>query len=272
MSRRFRRLTLYILVIIAIPPLLLDALLWHVDPYGTRIMVYNWIALAEVDTQHPTGYQYPQGTYDLGFYTVTIVDDGKRFVPASGSGDCVIAFVGDSVTWGHGVNDADTFVNQLAIHFPNVTIWNTARNRYSVTNVAAVLDHYPADGYIWTMISNDAGGLAEPQTYTRKPSATELYITTLVAEKRFQQQLNSLTWGAYAPLAQAIMQRPDVLTFGFDDNPLTDEAKAWGVIPIPYPVEVVSIADKHPSAQGHQQIADVMLSHVTEFIAQVCHG
>lgn len=269
MTRKLRRLILYILFAVAITPLCLDALLWHVDPLGTRIMVYNWIALAQVDMPHPTGYQYPPGTYDLGFYSVSIVDDGKRLVPASGNGDCVIAFVGDSVTWGQGVNDADTFVNRLAAHFPNVTIENTARNRYSITNIAAVLEHYSADGYVWTLINNDTQPFAEAQTYTRLPSATELYITTLVAEYRYEQQRQQMAWGDYAPLLQQIIHRPDILTFGFEDDPLAQEAKA---ILIPYPSQQVSPADKHPNAEGHQQIADAMFSWVESFATRICNG
>lgn len=270
MTRTFRRLLIVILLPLAAPTLCLDLMLWHLDPLGTRAMVYDWIALAEVDMPHVTGYQYPEGAYNLTHHTVTIVDDGKRLVPASGNGDCVIAFVGDSVTWGAGVNDADTFVNRLARLFPDVTFWNTGRNRYSVTNVAAAINHYQADGYVWTMISNDAGGLALPQDYTRNPSAFELYTTTLAAEYRNQQNFSSLTWGDYATLAQDIVNRADVLTFGFQDDPLAMEAEPWGIHLIPYPVETVSLADKHPSAQGHERIALDMLPFVSVFITRVC--
>jgi hypothetical protein len=271
LMKTMRRVLIVILLSIALPTLCLDLMLWHIDPLGTRAMVYDWIALAEVDMPHVTGYQYPEGTYNLTHHTVTMIDDGKRLVPASGNGDCVIAFVGDSVTWGAGVNDADTFVNQLALLFPQVTIWNTGRNRYSVTNVNAAIDHYQADGYVWTMISNDAGGLALPQTYTRNPSAFELYMTTLAAEYRNAQNLSSLTWGDYATLAQDIVNRDNVLTFGFQDDPLAMEAEAWGVHLIPYPTETVSAADKHPSARGHERIALDMLPFVAAFVTRICN-
>ena len=270
MPRQFRRLLIIILLTVAIVPPALDFLLWHIDPFGTRVMVYDWITLAESDMPHVTGYQYPEGIIELSNSTITTISDGKRLVPASGSGDCVMAFVGDSVTWGASVNDADTFVNQLARLFPDVTSWNTGRNRYSVSNVSAAIEHYQADGYVWTMISNDTQPFATPETYTRMPSAFELYLTTLAAEYRYAGGLNSLTWGEYVLLAQDIVARADVLTFGFQDDPLAMEAESWGVNLIPYPDDTVSIADRHPNAQGHKQIALDMLPFVSAFVTKVC--
>jgi hypothetical protein len=270
--KRLRRLIIGILLTFNITVLGLDFLLWQLDPLGTKAMVYNWVELSHHALLHPTGFMYPQGTIDLGAYSVTTIADGKRLVPDSSNGACVIAFIGDSVTWGQGVNDDETFVNRLASHFPNVTIWNTGRNRYSISNVAASIDHYQANGYIWTLISNDTEPFAIPETYTRYPSALELYLTTFVSEYRYAQRLNTLVWGDDLPLVVQIVTRPDTLVFGFENDPLAIEAESWGVTLIPYPEQVVSVADKHPNAVGHEQIADSLLPFVTPFISRICHA
>jgi hypothetical protein len=250
----------------------LDFLLWHLDPLGMRALGYNIIKLAQYVQPHPTGYMYPPNTYELEYYRVTIVDDGKRAVPDSGSGDCVIAFVGDSMTWGQGVNDDETFANLLAINFPNVTIWNTARGGYGVENVAALIDHYEADGYIWLVYFNDAiPFLTLTPVYNQHRSALELYANLFVS-KLFTSVNDDqdVTWGDHAPLAQSIVQREDLLAFGFEDDPLAREAVLWGAVLIPNPHDPVSAADGHPGVEGHQRIAENLLPLVTPFVEQQC--
>lgn len=250
----------------------LDFLLWQLDPLGTKVMVYNWIALSHHAQPHPTGFMYPHGTIDLGSYSVTTIADGKRLVPDSGHGACVIAFVGDSVTWGQGVHDDETFVNHIASRFQDVTIWNTARLGYAVENIEATLDHYAANGYIWFVVNNDTEPFYTQSVSTRNPSALEVYLTTFAAEYHYAHHLDSLTWGDATPLVQAILAREDILAFGFEDDPLAMEAEAWGVILIDNPHLAVSPADRHPSAQGHERMALSMLLPVTDFITEMCHA
>jgi hypothetical protein len=271
MKSTIRRLIIWILLTFNIVVLGLDTLLWHIDPLGTRIMVYNWIELSRHAQPHPTGFMYPQGTIDLGFYSVTTIEDGKRLVPDSGNSACTIAFIGDSVAWGQGVDDAETFVNQIASRFQAVTVWNTARLGYAIENIEASLSHYEADGYIWFVVNNDTEPFYVQATSTRYPSALEVYITTFVAEYRYARRWHDLTWGAYTTLVQSMLARDDVLSFGFDDDPLAIEAVQWGVIPIDNPHLAVSPADRHPSAQGHLAMADSMLPFIEPFISRVCH-
>jgi hypothetical protein len=245
----------------------LDFLLWHVDPLGMRAVSYNFIKMTQYTQSHPTGFMYPADIYDLGFYRVTIVDDGKRAVPDSGNGACVIAFVGDSMMWGQGVNDNQTFVNLIALNFPDVTMWNTSRATYGVENIAALVDHYEADGYIWFVFYNDAAPFLTQTPQNKYPSALELYAALFAYLYILG---DSTTWGEYASLAQDIVERDDVLSFGFEDDSLALEAVQWGTVLISDPDSPVSVADGHPGVEGHQRIADSLLPLVTAFVEQRC--
>jgi hypothetical protein len=181
------------------------------------------------------------------------------------------------MTFGQGVNDADTWVNLLAEQYPDVRIINPARPDYSAVNVAALKQAYPADGYLWLLIYNDA---IEPYVYTGVqpaypyPPATALYRAWFVnrlqgAESHETRQPDmEAYWQAVKTIAG-----DDVLIAGFAEDELTmTTAMQYPIILLPAFTAFVSPVDSHPNAEGHRQIANALSPYLTPFIEMVCNG
>lgn len=266
MSRK-KRIHLYSVVIVLFSMLLvLDAMLFHIDPLGMRRYIYDLNALFAVALPAPDGIRFTPGYHQFAMYDATIGLDGLRIVPDSKNQDCTIVFVGDSVTFGMGADDEDSFPNRLARVLP-VHVVMAAFPGYSAENVRASLAQHEADGYVWLIIPNDD----EPFYMWRRgkgamPSATVLYLDVL-----FPQPGKSVP-ARFQTAADSILAREDVLAFIIEGDGLT------GLVQQRYPqVKVikpytgyVSISDTHPNGEGAQQIADAMRPDIEEFVQGVC--
>jgi hypothetical protein len=259
MKRKTRHILIYILLCIAFPLLLLDFLLYYFDPAGVVAYYADFADLQSHSLPAPDGARYRR-------YSVTIGLDGFRAILNNRGGQCRIAFLGDSVTFGMGADIS--FVDLLA---PNIdaTMINAGIPGYSAANVLAELDTIPADGYVWLIVANDD----EPRAVWREsagglPSATALYLswlfpfeeTAAVNESRFTND------------ADKILARDDVLSFVFAGQRLTKLAQERypQVRLIPPYTGVVSHYDRHPSPEGARQIADHLRPYVLSFVQQKC--
>lgn len=274
MPRKIRRAVIYILWCILFCVSALDVLLWQLDPLGLVRWHYTFRAQHEVMQSHPTGFAYSTGAHWFHAYSATILPDGSRLVPDTNTqADCAIVFIGDSVTYGQGVNDADTWINLLARRFPDVHFINAGRSAYSAGNVLLTKHYYAGDGYVWMLVGNDA----EPAFFydssrpsAHRPSATRLHYDWLFRNPVVES--GSLDMEFYW---QAVEQIADnrTLILGTDNDPLTRETATR------YPVQIVqgwihdiSHVDGHANAHGNVEIANSVLPFVEPFITRICHG
>ena len=251
--------------------LCLDAALWHLDPLGIRRHQDNLATLWQSVIAHPSGYTYRAGLHELdGWRTITLID-GTRFVPDTHPAQCIITFLGDSVTFGWGVNDHETFVNLLAQTTAGTQVVNAAHSGYSVENSLLSRFVYRAEGYVWLVIDNDA----QPAVWHTDlipqplPPATSLYLTWLL---RPHPPNPPASWGEYRVQADRLAQDNRVLVMGFTNDALIESLQQSypQVRTIPMYREQISIVDHHPNARGHQQIAQAMQPYLADFVERIC--
>lgn len=262
------RLTRSIIIIGIITFIMVEIALRTFDPQGHYTTRTDWLTVWTSITPHETGYRFPPGKLDMIYYDVTTLEDGTRYVPDSRPyADCSIAAIGDSLTWGLGVEDSETWVNLLAQDIP-ATWRNTARSRYNAVDVLALHDYYPADGYIWLHYQNDVEVNDWQTALNEKPSflpfATYIYFRQ--ATIRNWQPALVIDIEAHDRAAGELEAEDNVLIFameGFDYAP--DSALLIHPTRDPQPRAL-----NHPGAQGHRQLADDMLPYVQDFVNEVC--
>lgn len=244
----------------------LEGLLRLVDPLG--VWVYSMdVYRHNLATQpHESGYRLKAGFYDWASYDVTILADGTRLVPANqADSDCTIAAIGDSFTFGHSVNDAETFTNRLAEHVRAHWL-NTGRQGYAVDNVRRLQSTYPADGYLYFIVSNDGLQPISRPTETHIPRALEAYINWYAQTSRNPQADVSYFM---ATLAQFDLDT--TLLVGFARDVLAQTAiRTYSGVLIASDYPKVSKGDGHPNAEGHQQIASALLPYIKSFTQSMC--
>ncbi len=156
MNRRSRRRLIKALAILVTTLITVEAMLYWIDPLGVYVYLsdQDTFFTQQVIVLSPDGYALKPGEYHFRHWQFSANQDGNRSVPASHGGNCTIAVLGDSVSFGWGVNDEDTWVNLLATANPGINIINTAKPGYSAGNIRRAIDLFPADGYIYLLNPN----------------------------------------------------------------------------------------------------------------------
>jgi len=294
-----RRSIIYVLISTLLMVLMLDALLFWLDPIGLVEHSHAHSSFHLLIREHETGYRLQTGQHLIHNYTLTIDEAGNRVTPASNSqATCTIAAIGDSVTMGSGVDDDKTWVNQLAIAFPDVAWINTGRSNYSAPNVLALQMNTDADGYIWLIIDNDniealtvpgttlpgyAVAATQQELY---PSATRLHLNYLRSRLNTSAAtdetlpIRPINDTLFYDVASQILTQENTIGFALDvDNPVSSIAGVSRITAetyenvyfIPwYTRNEISLIDKHPNPSGHVQIAEGMIPIIERFVQQVC--
>lgn len=250
----------------------LEGCLRYIDHNGTYryradqyAHILDWIA-------SPRGYVLPAGTYHYSNWTATTDSAGNRSVPASRPHACRIAILGDSVAFGFGVDDADTFATVLAGEV-DAQIINAALTGYTSENVLKTLYDVPADGYVYLAILNDDD---VTHTVTRTKPLTGAYPQTAI-----ETYIQAATWNSYIP-DNVPRFRQDITTLAARDDVLIVTfawANGWhkglvrlapDTVVLPMYSGTVSAYDQHPNAAGHRQIAAGLLPHVVALMDKVC--
>jgi|GEM_PF-2083144 len=285
--KMLRRSLIYLLVSLIFAILFLDALLFWIDPLGVVAAQHAMINLMRSQLPHETGYRLEEGDHWLHNYTMTLDADGNRITPQSNpNAECTIAAIGDSVTVGIGVNDEDTWVNLLAMTYPDIHWINTGRSNYSAPNVQWLQASTPADGYVWIIIDNDN---ILPQVVTqppivndeRYPSATRLYYNYLryqFAEPTTAQPGRPVDNPMFYEVSHQILDRADTIAFAFDvetrvsniTQQLVDDYDNVYKIPW-YAGGEISVADRHPNPKGHRLIAEALEPMIGDFADRICN-
>jgi len=178
-------------------------------------------------------------------------------------------FVGDSVTFGLGVSDDQTFVNLVAAQLPGVRVIDAAMPAFNINNVRRMVDLQPPDARIVYMITDndsDPEFMPDFSAAGKLPTLpwTALYIRFLptvvqAADPSYGYAGSDL--GMYEREVAPLGDDPRVLMIGYDDalTPLAPGA----VMIRPFTTQL-SFADKHPDLNGHHEIADQILPVIRE--------
>lgn len=259
------RKALIIAILSLVVPSLFFWLYLFLDMDGAYMYYHDLWALQGVTEPHPTGYSVQVGYHELSAYNVTAQPDGLRFTPGSvHTQDCVIAAVGDSVTFGLGVEDDETFSNLIAASY-GIEVWNTGRNGYNAEQALEAVEYYNnADGYIYLNISNDADERWDYVERKRNKPPTRMGVFLWMQQRHAgTAQSPPIDMTIYNASITGLLARKDVLSFSFHEDDL---------ILIPQYTKRVSNADPHPNAQGHQQIANMMQPYIDTWLPTVCNN
>ena len=232
-------------------------------PYFADIWALFSAAVAD-DTR---GYVLPAGEYRFSDWTATILEDHSRYVPDTHESDCTITFVGDSVTFGHGVNDSETWVNLLAQRLPDANLINAGLNGYNGTQALATIREGRASGFFYTLISNDADRIKDwqrrpPPAFYEPILPVYLYVLAGMQEPAFLRD-----YEAFDTALSSIKEMSTVAITGFEGDPLATRA---GIDTVPYWTHYNSPTDTHANAAGNSEIADAMMPYVASLIENTC--
>ena len=284
MRKKITRGIIIVLINIIVIIAALEALLRYIDPLGAYANYASAFVIQNRSYGTEDGFAIEAGKMNLpGFWTVTMLEDNTRLVPNSSESDCKIAFVGDSFTFGWGVSDDETWVNQLAEDLPQASFYNTGKNAYNITNVRQTIENYPADGYIYLIFDNDAE-LNEPFTFSDNGYLTGItsyiFFATFykgedIGQQAYSSDPNAPMMVNYFSELETLTARDDVLIFGLTNHPLIRDSieRSPSVIPLNYQYEnyVNSYADNHSTPEGNKIIAERMLPYVAPFVDKICN-
>lgn len=271
MNRKFRQNIIIFLASFIITLAGIEFFLWHGDPYGLRVYLTDFQALTRLRTSHPTGTQYYLGHHELERYSFTALPDGLRLVPDTGRSDCIITAIGDSVTFGMGVDDHETWVNLLAQRYPKVQFLNAGRPTYSVSNVLASYNYYDqSDGFIYIVIDDDDGDFLRHKHNSPPPRvfAIQLYVYFWLYPAKAPFNM-----GRFMKDFVPLLEQDDIVIIDFQEDRLVLDdlvAQYPSLHPVPMYTHVISRADPHPTPAGHIEIADGIDALVGELIARRC--
>lgn len=268
MGKSARRRLIAVLLGILLALLLGEALLAWLDPLGF-IYFRDQAYLASEIIPDPRGYGLRPGTYPLSF-ALTILPDGTRAVPATNeAADTTLVFLGDSVTFGYGLDDEQTWVNLIARELPGVHVVNAGVSGYNATNVRRAAAHYPdAAALVYLIVNNDAEPEKQPDfDHPRSPvqlSWLALYLLNLpeyLSPVSAQAEIARGDIPRYFDDLRGLLADDRVLALAFDDafGHMTIE-RCCAISLIERGTDRVSPADGHPGVRGSQEIARQILT------------
>jgi hypothetical protein len=255
----------------------IEAALRHFDPWG----MHYFYDVADIWNQaQPDSNRVavlPPGEYHLRGWSVTQIEHATRRVPASQDGACQVVFVGDSMTWGHGVNDDETWVNLVAGQLPGTTVINAGFDNYNSDNARRTLADFPdADLFVYLIISNDA----EPTVQvTHQPTASMvkmylvygLYYLSTGDSGTIEKSDRESQPDRFQSDIKQMAEDKRVIFFGFEGQSLTKSLISdYPVTLLPAPTHAISVVDRHPDPSGHQEIAAAMLPYLQAAVAEHC--
>jgi hypothetical protein len=183
--RRFRRRRLMrrlaaFGVTAALTLALIEVLLRATDPFGVAYFHDLAANFYDVALPDPRGYVVAPGEYRASHWSFTILGDHTRAVPDTpADAERTMVFIGDSVAFGYGVEDEETFVNLVARAFPDWRVVNDSYPGWNIQNLEAAWKmHSDADLIFVLTITND---LHEPMRTADmrgwRPTYIQLYAT-----------------------------------------------------------------------------------------------
>jgi hypothetical protein len=253
---------------------LAEAALYWLDPLGITDLYIDQARIVTI--ANAEGYTLAPGQHELRRWSFTIDDAGNRVMPMS-NGVCRIVFIGDSVTFGAGVNDEQSFAYLFALDHPDIAFVNAAKIAYNIANVTASIGSHPADGYIYLISDNDDGlPWARPESDwgKRRELPAERCALCYHFNAFYQPPLpvvvdSEAFWDSLAGLTGR-----DAVLMAALGSPLGDEIAArYPSIPLiprwSYDQQI-SWFDGHPNAAGHVYLLNALQEIMTDFVTKRC--
>lgn len=258
-----KRLGMILLSSLLIALLGVEGALRLFDPWGLTRMIDDLNRLNTLLRPLPSGgYGLQPGTHHMAGWTLTVLPDGTRWIPDNHEASCTVAIVGDSVAMGWGVDDAQTWVNQIARQVPAVHLIDAGIVGYNIQDVYETLP--PADAYLYLLIDNDdqprLSFFGARTTYSLALQAYLDFITWA-----HEPPGNAVFFATYLDRLEAI---PHLHIIAFSGERLAQNLPQTNMIP-PY-TSRISRADPHPNTTGNQEIAAAILPIVQTMLARDC--
>lgn len=257
-----RRALIALLTMVLLTVAMIEGGLRLVDPWGALRYFADQGALYNTFvTDERRGYHPQPGSYRFSNWQAIVLPDGARRVPDSNPNGCTVVFLGDSVTFGFGVSDSETWVNLLArelrIHATNAGVYS-----YNTERVRDSLNAYPgAAVYIYLLIDNDG----DPDPNWQQRSSGHLAIRDYwYAAKSPSFAPPPHTPGFAAALAE-MKWRSTIIAFNTGHL-----SNTVGATLIPPYTRTLSHADSHPNAEGNREIAAALLPVVRAAVDRAC--
>ncbi len=254
---------------------LIEVLLRVLDPFG--VVYFHDLAanFYDVALPDPRGYVVAPGEYRASHWSFTILDDHTRAVPDTApDARRTMVFIGDSVAFGYGVEDAETFVNLVARAFPGWRVVNDSYPGWNIQNLEGALAQHPDADLIFVLtITND---LDEPMRTADmrgwRPSYIELYATMISWLVRGFPLPSPETVAALEPAWAASIGRIAadpratllvIDTTGDYDRKVADLFPEKTVILQNFSA-LISTVDSHPDPSSHALLAEQIIPVVRE--------
>lgn len=259
-------LVAYIVIIVV----MLEVLLRLVDPLGVHTY-YQWLKFSFNErTTHPTGYTFNDGDYVIAGHEVTI-ENTNRILPVRPDATCTIAFIGDSVTFGVGVGDSETFAWGIAELYPDVQFVNTGRGGYDSWDLSNSIQYWEADAYMYLIVANDVTEGYMPSAYEHLP--TRLALHNYIAWFNYTYVPSDISNGnnlsAYGDMLDVMDSYP-VLYTSYNRHLAFDVASERHEVILAEGMPIISRVDPHPTVEGHRRMASIFAPHVEDLIEEYC--
>ncbi len=267
MRKYARRGLIALLLGLLLALLLGEALLAWFDPLGFAYF-RDQRTLASLLVPDVRGYNVRSGTHVLSSFTFTLLADRTRAVPdTNAAASRTLVFVGDSVTFGYGVDDAQTWVNLVARQRPDLHVVNAGVSGYNSTNVRrGVEQDRTADALVYLIVNNDAEPENQPDFAPTPPEMGSWLALYLVNLPEYLHPVGADELIARGDMARYFADLRQIRADGrvrlvaFDDAFGRLTAREFpDVALIERGTDRVSPADGHPGVRGNQEIAAQML-------------
>lgn len=261
-----KRIIAYSFTMVLVFTLLLEVLIRLTDPWG----VSAWLAADSIPRD-------AHGWYEVGEYGLaTIIEGQTRRVPDTQPSSCQIVAIGDSLTYGFGVRDVETWVNLLAQRFPSVEFINAGISGTNSEQIYQSIARFPeADGLLWIIVNNDNLHSNQPYRSSLPPVQRWELMSMSYLKLAFQRvealppiEDNPRFWRDI----QAMIALDNLLIVAYDDvlgaavHARYPERVTW----IDYRYDAISFVDAHPNPMGHVALADALAGHVASHIDLHC--
>jgi hypothetical protein len=276
-KRLLRRLAA-IGVVMVLTLVLIEVLLRITDPFG--VVYFHDIARNFYDVSLPDqrGYVVAPGEYQASHWSFNILPDNTRAVPdTSPEAENTMVFIGDSITFGYGVDDHETWVNLVAREFPDWHVINDSYPGWSIENLEGAWEMHPDADLIFVLtITNDSD---EPKRVAGvpgwKPTYIQLYATMITYLLRGFPMPSEETIAALEPAWREAINRigadPRVtfivinVTGTYDDRVM--EMFPDKTVRIENYTDLISTVDSHANPTGNAFVAEQVVPLVRERIA-----
>lgn len=269
MNRKTRRAVIAILFSAVVVPLIVEAALGLFDPLGIVYFNDQAVLNSHVIPHAGRGYALEAGRYRLAHFTATELPGHARLLPDARNGPCLVVFVGDSLTWGYGVDDDQTWANRVARALSGTRAENPAFSGYNSENIRAlVADYAQADVLVYLAISNDDD--ASWPTYARREQPQRAMLALYAEYVLSRPAPFPKDRARFVRDIQAFATDPRIVMVTFDNVWGRQLADFTPTHVIPHYTGRISAVDGHPNAAGHAEIAAAILPIVKDAVARRC--